>query len=43
MLRHLEGLPFADVAAKMGRTVPSVQNLWVRALKRMKESVGEST
>ena len=43
MLRHLEGLPFVEVAEKMGRTVPSVQNLWVRALKRMKETVGEST
>jgi RNA polymerase sigma-70 factor (ECF subfamily) len=42
MLRHLEGLPFADVAERMNRTVASVQNLWVRALKRMKQSVGES-
>jgi len=42
MLRHLEGLPFADVAVRMNRTVASVQNLWVRALKRMKQSVGES-
>jgi RNA polymerase sigma-70 factor (ECF subfamily) len=42
MLRHLEGLPFADVAARMGKTVPSVQNLWVRALSRLKQSVGES-
>jgi len=42
MLRHLEGLPFADVAQRMDRTVASVQNLWVRALKRMKQSVGES-
>lgn len=42
MLRHLEGLPFADVAQQMGRSVASVQNLWVRALKRMKEAVGES-
>jgi RNA polymerase sigma-70 factor, ECF subfamily len=42
MLRHLEGLPFADVAERMNRTVASVQNLWVRALKRMKQTVGES-
>ncbi len=42
MLRHLEGLSFADVAERMSRTVASVQNLWVRALKRMKQSVGES-
>lgn len=43
MLRHLEGLPFAEVAVRMDRTVASVQNLWVRALKRMKQSVGESS
>ena len=42
MLRHLEGLPFAEVAVRMGKTVPSVQNLWVRALHRLKETVGES-
>ena len=41
MLRHLEGLPFAEVAARMGKTVPSVQNLWVRALHRLKQTVGE--
>src|SRR5205823_11169986 len=42
MLRHLEGLPFADVAQRMGRTVPSVQNLWVRALGRLKRAMGEA-
>jgi RNA polymerase sigma-70 factor (ECF subfamily) len=41
MLRHLEGLPFADVAVRMERTVASVQNLWVRALDRLKRTVGE--
>ncbi len=40
-LRHLEGLPFAEVATRMGKTVPSVQNLWVRALHRLKQTVGE--
>jgi RNA polymerase sigma-70 factor (ECF subfamily) len=42
MLRHLEGLPFAEVATRMGKTVPSVQNLWVRALHRLKQTVGEA-
>jgi RNA polymerase sigma-70 factor (ECF subfamily) len=42
MLRHLEGLQFADVAARMGKTVPSVQNLWVRALAKLKQAVGET-
>ena len=30
MLRHLEGLPFAQVAERMGRSVESVEKLWVR-------------
>jgi RNA polymerase sigma-70 factor (ECF subfamily) len=42
MLRHLEALPFAEVAERMGRSVASVQNLWVRALGRLKRLVGES-
>lgn len=42
ILRHLEGLPFAEVAARMERTVASVQNLWVRALRRLKQSIGDS-
>jgi RNA polymerase sigma-70 factor (ECF subfamily) len=43
MLRHLEGLPFADVAERMERSVASVQNLWVRALSRLKRSVGDKS
>lgn len=36
VLRHLEELPFAEVAARMERTVDSVQKLWVRALVRLR-------
>lgn len=36
VLRHLEELPFAEVAARMGRTVDSVQKLWVRALTNLR-------
>lgn len=36
MLRHLEDLPFADVAERMKRSVDSVQKLWVRALARLR-------
>ena len=32
ILRHLEGLKFREVAARMDRTVGSVEKLWVRAL-----------
>jgi len=43
VLRHLEELPFAEVAQRMGRSVDSVQKLWVRALvslrRLMKEAV----
>jgi RNA polymerase sigma-70 factor (ECF subfamily) len=41
ILRHLEGLPFAAVAEQMGRSVASVQNLWVRALARLRKSIGD--
>jgi RNA polymerase sigma-70 factor, ECF subfamily len=41
LLRHLEGLPFAQVAEQMGRTVESVEKLWVRALALLRESLGE--
>jgi RNA polymerase sigma-70 factor, ECF subfamily len=42
ILRHLEALPFAEVAARMGRSVDSVEKLWVRALARLRKSLGES-
>lgn len=35
-LRHVEGLSFADVAARMGRTVDSVEKLWVRGLRQLR-------
>jgi len=41
VLRHLEGLPFAEVAARMGRTVDSVEKLWVRALARLRRRLGD--
>ena len=36
VLRHLEALPFAEVAARMGRSEDSVQKLWVRALAKLR-------
>jgi RNA polymerase sigma-70 factor (ECF subfamily) len=41
VLRHLEGLPFAEVARRMGRTVDSVEKLWIRALGRLRGVLGE--
>ncbi len=42
VLRHLEGLTFPEVAARMGRTVASVEKLWARALPRLKRALGAS-
>ncbi|MDB5289713.1 MAG: hypothetical protein JWL69_954, partial [Phycisphaerales bacterium] len=36
---HLEGLPFADVARRMGRSEDSVQKLWVRSLASLRRSM----
>lgn len=39
ILRHLESLPFAEVATHMGRSEDSVQKLWVRALASLRRSM----
>jgi RNA polymerase sigma-70 factor, ECF subfamily len=39
-LRHLEGLPFAEVARRMERSVDSVEKLWMRALGRLRDLLG---
>ena len=41
LLRHLEGLPFAEVARRMQRSLDSVDKLWVRALARLRRSLEE--
>ncbi len=40
VLRHLEALPFAEVAQRMGRSENSAQKLWVRALGSLRNSMG---
>jgi RNA polymerase sigma-70 factor (ECF subfamily) len=40
ILRHLEALPFAQVAQRMGRTEDSVQKLWLRALGSLRKAMG---
>ncbi len=42
VLRHLEGQSFPEVARCMGRSVDSVQKLWLRALARLRRVFGES-
>jgi RNA polymerase sigma-70 factor (ECF subfamily) len=43
VLRHLEALPFAEVASRMGRSEDSVQKLWVRALASLRRSMDVAT
>jgi RNA polymerase sigma-70 factor (ECF subfamily) len=40
VLRHLEGLTFPAVADRMGRSVDSVEKLWLRAIARLRQAVG---
>jgi len=39
VLRHVEGLPFADVAARLGRSEGAARVLWTRALKRLRDAL----
>ncbi len=39
LLRNIQGLPFAEVANAMGRTVDSVEKLWVRGLAKLKQQM----
>jgi RNA polymerase sigma-70 factor (ECF subfamily) len=39
MLRHVQRLPFDEVARRMGRSRPAVQMLWLRALRKLEEKV----
>jgi RNA polymerase sigma-70 factor (ECF subfamily) len=38
-LHHLEGLTFPEVAERMGRSLDSVKQLWMRALGKIKRAV----
>ena len=40
ILHHLEGLTFPEVARRLGRTLDSVKNLWLRGLARLRRSLG---
>ena len=39
VLRHIEGLPFEEVARRMDRTAGAVRMLWLRALKKLRETM----
>lgn len=42
VLRHLEGLTFPQVAQRMGRSLDSVEKLWVRGLAQLRQIVGDT-
>lgn len=41
VLRHIEGLPFDEVALRMERSPGAVRMLWLRSLKRLREILGK--
>jgi RNA polymerase sigma-70 factor (ECF subfamily) len=41
VLRHLEGLSHEDIAQRLGRSPGAVRMLWVRALARLRQELGE--
>jgi RNA polymerase sigma-70 factor (ECF subfamily) len=41
LLRHWDSLTFADIARRMNRTKDSVEKLWLRALTRLRQLIGE--
>ncbi len=41
LLRHLEGLKFEEIAARMDRSPGAVRILWTRALERLHRELGE--
>jgi RNA polymerase sigma-70 factor (ECF subfamily) len=41
VLRQMEGLSFPEVARRMGRTVNSVEKLWIRALPCLRRLLGD--
>ena len=38
-LRHFDDLPFAEIAARMDRQAEAVRQLWVRAVRRLREEL----
>ena len=41
LLRNLQRLPFNEVAERMDRSRPAVQMLWMRAIKKLQEVMGD--
>lgn len=43
VLRHLEGKTFVEIASAMGKSVGSVEKLWIRGLARMRLLIKEES
>jgi len=41
VLRNLQRLPFNEVAQRMDRSRPAVQMLWMRAIRKLQEAMGD--
>ena len=41
ILRHMEGLTFPEVAARIGRSKDSVEKLWARAVRKFRAAYGD--
>lgn len=41
MLRHVEQVPVAEIAARMGRTPNAVRKLWTRAMVALRQALEE--
>ena len=39
IFRHCEGLPFKDIAQRMGRTTGAIRMLWLRAIGQIREQM----
>jgi RNA polymerase sigma-70 factor (ECF subfamily) len=42
VLRHLQGLRFPEIGERLGKSVDSVQKLWLRGLARLRQVFGEA-
>jgi RNA polymerase sigma-70 factor, ECF subfamily len=43
VLHHLQGLSLPEVARRLGRTLDSVKNVWLRALARLRHLAGDAS
>jgi RNA polymerase sigma-70 factor (ECF subfamily) len=42
-MHHLQGVPLAEVARQMGRSLDSIKKLWLRGLARLRRVLEEAS